>query len=66
MASFVLGEAVKEEFEEDEAGQKKSKGKIVSGWEPERFEMWAQKHRCDEAFFLTEWGDDGNLEPPRG
>ena len=41
------------------------KGAVVSGFDLERIDLWARKHQCREAVFLTEWDDSGNLEPPR-
>jgi hypothetical protein len=44
-------------------GLEDGRGAVRSGWDLERIELWTRKHVCDAAIYLTEWGDDGNLEP---
>jgi hypothetical protein len=44
-------------------GLEDGSGAVRSGWDLERIEMWTRKHVCEDAIYLTEWGDDGNLEP---
>jgi hypothetical protein len=61
----ALGEKVEVKDGEEEEAEGKRKIGVTSGWDLERIEMWARKHACDSATFLTQWGDDGNLEPPR-
>ena len=65
--AITLGEEAEEKMmESDEGDSQVPRGKVQSGWDLERIELWTRKHRCDEgATFLTEWGDDGNMEPPR-
>jgi hypothetical protein len=45
-------------------GLEDGRGAVKSGWDLERIEMWSMKHICDQAIYLPEWGNDGNLEPP--
>jgi hypothetical protein len=53
---------VKDGEEHDEGWRREG---VTSGWDLERIEMWARKHVCESATFLTEWGDDGHLEPQK-
>ncbi|KIW02545.1 uncharacterized protein PV09_06001 [Verruconis gallopava] len=56
METIVLGEKSTE-------GLDVGRGAVRSGWEIEKIQTWTREHSCDQAKYITWWGDDGSLEP---